>query len=549
MKVTLLLSILLSVSCLVVAQVLVGFQGKFVSLEESGGFVEVKELEKLGLTFVLSERSGRAYLIFEKKIILITNDGNVTVDFLDLYEKSARFDGKKVLIKIETLQKILDLKLYRTAPGYMALLDAVPILRSVVFEKNQLKLNFTGFVSEHMIAVRTSKGRLTVEIAPCVSSAISVEPVKITSGENSVKVELDLAVDVEPVIVTKLEPSVLVFELRMPMLGREWLANGVYWQQTTERIGNKEVLVNYLWIDPSIVELKPAISSSGIGTMESVEIMVAKNSAVAGVNASYFDPGTGIPIGLLIIDGKILQTPYGERPIFVYTYAGTVHIERFYFDLNVRVGQLLFIVKGVNTVAQGEVLIFTREFGLQIPRRDDTLYFVVENGKVISRGWVGKAPERGFVLAISSKYERYLQEVKAGDPVEYVINTNFPYRIKHAIEAGPLLLYQGAPIPDRNQEKNRYGGNIARANATRTLIATTRDGKVAVVVINDQSNSGGVNYDELVDFCMSKGFYSAMNFDGGSSSVMVIKDKIVSRTPTGWTRAVPVSLLVMTKSD
>ncbi len=535
-------------SC-VMGQVLVGFQGKFVVLQESEGFVEVKDLEKLGLTFVLSEVSGRAYLIFEKKIILLNKDGTVTVDFLDVYEKSARFVGKRVFIKTELLQKILGLKAHTTVSGQTALLDSVPILVSAVFEKNQLKLGFVGFVSEQMVSARTSKGKLTVEISPCLSSAISLEPVKVSTDGTSVIVELDLGVDVEPVMVMKIEANALSFELRMPMLGKEWVANGVYWQQTTERIGNKELLVNYLWIDPSVVELKPAISSSGIGTMESVEAMVARSGAIAGVNASYFDPNTAIPIGLLIVDGKVLQTAYGDRPIFVYSYAGTVHIERFYFELNVRVGQLLFIVKGVNTVALGDVLVFTREFGLPIPKRDDTIYFVVENGKVVSRGWISKAPEKGFVLAISNKYEKYLQEVRAGDPVEYVINTNFPYRIKHAVEAGPLLLYQGAPIPDRNQEKNRYGGNIARINATRTLIATTQDGKVALMVISDQNGFGGVNYDELVDFCLSKGFYSAMNFDGGSSSVMVIRDKIVSRTQTGWTRAVPVSLLVVQRSQ
>jgi len=529
-------------------QILVGLQGKFAVLQESEGYVDVQGLQQLGLTFVLSEVSGRAYLIFEKKIVLLNRDGTVSVDFLDVYEKSARFVGKRVFIKTELLQKILGLKAYKTPSGQVALLDSVPILGSAAFEKNQLKLSFAGSVSEQMFSARTSKGKLTVEISPCLSSAVSLEPVKILTEGTSVIVELDLGVDVEPVMVMKMEASALAFELRMPMLGKEWIANGVYWQQTTEQIGDKELLVNYLWIDPSVVELKPAISSSGIGTMESVESMVARSGAIAGVNASYFDPDTAIPIGLLIVDGKVLQSIYGDRPIFVYTYAGTAHIERFYFDLNVRVGQLLFIVKGVNTIALGDVLIFTREFGLPIPRRDNTIYFVVENGKVVSRGWIAKAPDNGFVLAISNKYERYLQEVRPGDPVEYVVNTNFPYRIKHAVEAGPLLLYQGAPIPDRNQEKNRYGGNIARVNATRTLVATTQDGKVALIVISNQNGSGGVNYDELVEFCLRKGFYSAMNFDGGSSSVMVIGDRIVSRTPTGWARAVPVSLLVVEKS-
>lgn len=543
-----LILVLLFVSCFA-SQVLVGLQGKFVLLEESNGFVDVKELEGLGLTFVLSEVSGRAYLIFEKKIVLLTKDGNVTVDFLDVYKNSAKFVDKKVFIKTEVLQQVLKLRAEKTPSGQLVLLDSVPILRSANFEKNRLRLDFVGFVSEQMVSTRTSKGKLVVEISPCINFATSVDPVKIQAEATSVRIELELDVDVEPVMVSKFEPSALTFELRMPMLGKEWIANGVYWQQATERIGNKEVLVNYLWIDPTVVELRPAISSSGIGTMESVDAMVIKNNAIAGVNASYFDPNTAMPIGLLIVDGKILQAPYGDRPVFVYTYTGTVHIERFYFDINVRIGQLLFIVKGINTVAIGEVLIFTKEFGLPIPKKDDMLYFVVEKGKVVSRGWTSKAPESGFVLAISNKYEKYLQEVKPGDTVEYVINTNFPYRIKHAVEAGPLLLYQGAPIPDRNQEKNRYGGNIARVNATRTLIATTQDGKVVLVVVNDQNGTGGVNYDELVDFCMSKGFYSAMNFDGGSSSVMVIKDKIVSRTAIGWTRAIPVSLLVVQKSD
>jgi len=541
--------VLVVVASCALGQILVGLQGKFVVLQESEGYVDVQGLQQLGLTFVLSEVSGRAYLIFEKKIVLLNKDGTVSVDFLDVYEESAKFVGKRVFIKAELLQNILGLKAYKTVAGQIVLLDSVPILVSAVFEKNQLKLRFAGFISEQMVSARTSKGKLTVEISPCLSSAMSLEPVKILAEGTSVIIDVDLGVDVEPVMVMRMEASALVFELRMPMLGKEWIANGVYWQQTSERIGNKELLVNYLWIDPSIVELKPAISSSGIGTMESVESMVARNGAIAGVNASYFDPNTAIPIGLLIVDGKVLQSIYGDRPIFVYTYAGTAHIERFYFDLNVRVGQLLFIVKGVNTVALGDVLIFTREFGLPIPKRDDTIYLVVEEGKVVSKGWTSKAPDSGFVLAISNKYERYLQEVRPGDPVEYVVNTNFPYRIKHAVEAGPLLLYQGAPIPDRNQEKNRYGGNIARVNATRTLIATTQDGKVALIVISDQNGSGGVNYDELVDFCLSKGFYSAMNFDGGSSSVMVIRDKIVSRTPTGWTRAVPVSLLVVEKSE
>lgn len=40
-----------------------------------------------------------------------------------------------------------------------------------------------------------------------------------------------------------------------------------------------------------------------------------------------------------------------------------------------------------------------------------------------------------------------------------------------------------------------------------------------------------------------------MNFDGGSSSIMVIFDRVVSKVPTGWVRAVPASLLVVKKDN
>ncbi|MDK2923437.1 MAG: hypothetical protein PWQ90_878, partial [Pseudothermotoga sp.] len=125
-------------SC-VMGQILVGLQGKFAVLQESEGYVDVQGLQQLGLTFVLSEVSGRAYLIFEKKIVLLNRDGTVSVDFLDVYEKSARFVGKRVFIKTELLQKILGLKAYKTPSGQVALLDSVPILGSAAFEKNQLK--------------------------------------------------------------------------------------------------------------------------------------------------------------------------------------------------------------------------------------------------------------------------------------------------------------------------------------------------------------------------------------------------------------------------
>lgn len=541
--------ILLALSVLTFSQVLIGINGNFATLQESNGFVELRSLDQIGASFVISEKSGRAYFIYNKKITIIEKNGTVSVDFLDVYPKSAIYTKDKVMIDIDLFSKIMNVKKYETATGQIALLDSVCILTSVNLSQNELRLSFLGFPFIEMMKVSTQKSKILIQLAPCLSNLSSTNAIKISQDGNVTSLEITLEKDAEPSVAVKIDRSSMTLGLRFPQVGREVIADGVSWEQKVEKIGGKDMLVNYLWIDPNLVELKPQISGGGIGTFESVEKMVARTGAVAGINANYFDPNTGLPIGLLIVNGKILSLPYGNRPVFVQTESGSVYIARMYFDLNIRVGQLLFLVKGVNTVAQGEVLIFTPEFGITIPRRDGMIYFNVVEGKISGYGWSAKAPQNGYILAISANYEKYLQGIQIGDKVDYVINTDFPYPIKHAVEAGPLILYSGAPIPDRSDEKNRYGGNIARSNATRTLLATLSDGKVVLAVINDQNGSGGVNYDDLVEFCMNKGFYSAMNFDGGSSSVMVIRDQVVSKTSAAWTRAIPVSLLVIKKNN
>ncbi|MEJ5229668.1 MAG: phosphodiester glycosidase family protein [Pseudothermotoga sp.] len=538
--------LILLLSCtIVLSQVLVGVNGRFALLQEKNGFVEVKPLEAVGASFVVSEKSGRAYLIYGKKITILEKNGTVSVDFLDIFPNGALYTDNKIMIRTDLLSKILGVERYETATGKIVLLDSVCILKSIDLSRNELKLSFLGFPFEDMMKITTEKSKIRITLSPCFSNLSSTEKIKVNQVGNTTDLEIDFDIDAEPSVLLKMDGSSAIFVVRFPQISREILAEGVSWEQKVEKIGGKDVLVSYLWIDPTIVELRPQIGPGGIGTAESVERMVSRSNAIAGINASYFDPNTGLPIGLLIVDGKILSLPYGNRPVFVQTKSGAVTIARMYFDLNVRIGQLLFLVKGVNTIAQGEVLIFTPEFGLSIPRRDGMIYFNVVDGKISGFGWSPRAPKDGYVLAISSNYEKYLQNVQIGDKVDYVVNTDFPYSIRHAVEAGPLILYNGAPIPDRNDEKNRYGGNIARSNATRTLLATLADGKVVLAVINDQNGSGGVNYDDLVEFCMNKGFYSAMNFDGGSSSVMVIKDQVVSKTSTAWTRAIPVSLLVI----
>lgn len=527
------------------ADAYVSIDGSFMSLPTEKEFAEVQLLQDVGLTIVTSQRTPRVYLLYGKRITILESNGEVTVDFLDKYSDACSFSEAGIFVKADVLAKILGLNLYQTPEGEYILIDHAPILKAVAIEDNTVRMKFVGFPFERMISYKYENQSLVIQISPCVTTLESTEQYEINQQDSyAVQLTMRLEKSSEPMVFFAVEGNDLVLNLRFPQLAREKIADGVFWEKRIETVAGKELLVNYLWIDPKLVDLKPEISDGGIGSVESVESMVARTGGIAGVNANYFDPRTGMPIGLIISDEKVLSTLYSNRPVFIQTVEGNVFIERISHEVNLEIASLLFLVKGINTLAKGEVLIYTPEFGMEIPKDDQSLYFVVKNSRVKQKGWVQKAESGTYVIAISKKYEKYLYSVENGDEVHLIVNTDFPFPIKHAIEAGPLLFYKGSPLVDREEEKKRYGNNLALASTTRTVAATLPDGRVVLAVVEALDGEGGLNYDELVELCSMKGFYSAMNFDGGSSSTMVIKGQCVTNGQNAAKRFVPVSIVI-----
>jgi exopolysaccharide biosynthesis protein len=85
--------------------------------------------------------------------------------------------------------------------------------------------------------------------------------------------------------------------------------------------------VNYLKIKDYRLyyNLTVALPSRGIGTLETLKEMAKINIAVAGINASFFDPQTKMPIGLLIKNGKVLSEVHGQRAVLAIDIFGRVH--------------------------------------------------------------------------------------------------------------------------------------------------------------------------------------------------------------------------------
>jgi hypothetical protein len=59
--------------------------------------------------------------------------------------------------------------------------------------------------------------------------------------------------------------------------------------------------------------LRVGLPRGGLGKGEPLEAIVQAQGGVAGINANFFNPDNGLPIGLVIKDGLVRSSPYGRR--------------------------------------------------------------------------------------------------------------------------------------------------------------------------------------------------------------------------------------------
>ena len=141
---------------------------------------------------------------------------------------------------------------------------------------------------------------------------------------------------------------------------------------------------------------------------------------------------------------------------------------------------------------------------------------VISNGKVVSDyvdarmggGFIGFNEENKLILGNMSKEEA----VKMG--------------LRDAIEFGPFLIING--------KRSFIRGNGGWGVAPRSAIGQRQDGIVLFLVINGRLvNSIGADMVDLCDVMERYGAYNAANLDGGSSSELVINNKIINTPVAG----------------
>ncbi len=497
------------------------YSGQLYALKDN--FVSEEDLIRMGF-FVA--KNGRVYLVKDRNLVTGKN-GDFLVNFEKYYPNSYKIVNDTLFVSIDFLSAFLNLK--KSGNFYF---DNPITFQSLEFKDNTLKIQIPDFVPKENVVVEIVNNKLILTLLGC-----SVKP------ENAKKLPSDFHLHQNDLSVSftfpekyqeyslSVDKGKIVFVL-IPK------TEGVSWIKKTETLSGRTFTVNYIVVNPKVVNMTPLLPSEGIGSRATLKSILDSNKVYHGVNANYFDPATGLPIDLIIANGKILSHRYGLRPVFVQTANGDVFIRKAYFDLTLTINGVLFMVKGVNTSAISEVNVYTDEYGLRIPNDTKKDYFVFKKDQITSVGYVSSVPNDSYVVMISKELiKNFLGSLKVGMKVSFEVQPDGNYVIKNAVGAGPLLLQDGKPIPDANEEKLRYGGGIPTTRTSRTIIAI-KSGFVHLITI-EGVNGSGMNYDEVVEFLQSKGYDSAMMLDGGGSTAMVYNGKYVTSLSP---RDIPVAL-------
>lgn len=309
-----------------------------------------------------------------------------------------------------------------------------------------------------------------------------------------------------------------------------YVADGIEHIQFKKLINSKPVKVNVLEIDRSAnpdIRLAPSLAGSTPHSKATIKQIAHKTNAVAAINGTYFKPNTGTPLGMLVIDNKVISGP-------VYNRVALGLREKDFVMSRTDITGKIITKNGnirINNVNQprmlsSDVLLYTPEWGKTSP--------LVKSGhiaiKVVNNIVVDKSKLNSMTIAsntvIIDAPQATVADIELGDEIAYEFSVNEKLKgAEHVISGGPYLVKDGKIFVDVNEQKlTSIGGRNPR-----TAIGFTKDYRLIMVTIDGREESSvGITLMDLAELMKSFGCVYAMNLDGGGSTVMYVNGKVVN---------------------
>ena len=312
--------------------------------------------------------------------------------------------------------------------------------------------------------------------------------------------------------------------------------------------GTKQTQVHLLKLAPSNFSriIFPTLAHEGLAKKERLSSMCSRCNAVGGINAGFFS-SKGDPLGILIIGRKLVSSPLYDRSVFGITDDNKVVVGNPSFKGEFKTGNLTIDIDAVNQPRTGDKLVvYTAEYAKSTMTEEVGTELILVKGKIVGIQSMNAAiPPDGIVVSAGGYKADMLENVKLGASTDIDYSVDKPWNsIMHAVCGGPRLLDEGNIRI--NGEEEKFSSSIITGRHPRTAIGITFDGHIIMLVADGRTQkNAGMTLKELASYMQKLGVRNAINLDGGGSSTMVIKNKVVNIPSDGAERPISNGILIV----
>lgn len=261
---------------------------------------------------------------------------------------------------------------------------------------------------------------------------------------------------------------------------------------------------------------------------------------LGGTNADFFSFLTGIPLGVMIENGRVLSSDAGANA-FGIREDGTCVLgcPEVKISLTRTADGLTLPVAHINKYpAVWGAYLSTPDLGVSTHSTEDSteIVFRILDGDfrigasviaeitgVFDNSKNIRIPENGFAITVHNKASCFSSytKLKTGDRTELAITASPGWEnVVTAVGGGDILIRDGViqeSITDEDHERYRN---------PRTAIGRTAEGDIRIFVMDgvpETSGSSGLTLDGLAKTMRDLGCTDALNLDGGGSSTVLLK--------------------------
>lgn len=277
-------------------------------------------------------------------------------------------------------------------------------------------------------------------------------------------------------------------------------------------------------------------NTQGESYMESTFESAKNNNAVAAINGDFFtakrgETGRGSAVGVEIRDGKLYSSASVAESMNTFYKAfgeSGFNIGAFTFDITLTAANgMQDKIKLINKYDDlTGIVMYTGDWNdTSVGSVGGVIEVSVDkNGNVVEKVTEAEPiviPEGGYVLSAHMSYNTFLLDyVNVGDKISVDVVSAPDYKkIETAVGGGGILVRDGVA-------QTEFSHNVTGRNP-RTVIGLDKTGTQVTLLVLDgrRFDARGMTQAELAELMVELGCYTALNFDGGGSSLMAIEDR------------------------